>query len=528
MEEKKLFKSKKPVIAIIAVFLCLVGVVLYLVLKPDDRLQVETLAVSVETVNETLDTTGTVSADKVGKFSLPNGVSVTHVNVKPGDIVKKGDVLATLDVQSFTEVLTQKKNTYDKAAKAYRDSINASSEASNKIAEVKKQITELENEIAGLEAAAETTSAEKTTAVSGKSTGQKSGVSVSDSLVNRFIKIAGLFGVEYTQDAARSLLEGMLSAGSSTSQINSMFDNLSQLSALSGSFDMSSLAGMTSSSSLMSAQMSLIELKTQLAAYELQSDSSYTATFKTIMDKTEADYNSALAQYEKVKSGWKAEKEGIVSAVSLPGEEDTSSASDIDISTILQSVSSGTDISSMLSSLMSKQKDVITVIYYPLSIDISLSKYDVLKVSKDQKAVVKTAKSGTIEGFVSFVSPVAEASSGLNLNSLMGGSTGSSSNIPAKIELKGYDPSVIVGTDLNVSIITDTVENAMVIPVEAVCIDGDEIFVYVLEDNKAVKKDITLGISNDTYYQVLTGIGKDDVLIKNTSGLKDGLKVTVK
>jgi cell division protein FtsI/penicillin-binding protein 2 len=81
------------------------------------------------------------------------------------------------------------------------------------------------------------------------------------------------------------------------------------------------------------------------------------------------------------------------------------------------------------------------------------------------------------------------------------------------------------GVDVQVSIITQTIDNAVVVPVEVICIDGEEVFVYVLEDGKAVKRDVELGISSDTHYQILSGITKDDILIKNTFGLEEGVSV---
>ena len=45
---------------------------------------------------------------------------------------------------------------------------------------------------------------------------------------------------------------------------------------------------------------------------------------------------------------------------------------------------------------------------------------------------------------------------------------------------------------------------------------------------QAVRKEVTLGIANDTYDQVISGVNEGDVLIKNTSGLEDGVKVKLK
>ena len=108
--------------------------------------------------------------------------------------------------------------------------------------------------------------------------------------------------------------------------------------------------------------------------------------------------------------------------------------------------------------------------------------------------------------------------------------SGSSNTIPAQVTIEDGDKSFIVGTDVDISIITDTQENALVVPVEAIIIDGSDVYVYAYNQEKstAEKKKVTLGISNDTYYQVLSGVKEGDILIKNTSGLADGEKVKLK
>ena len=184
----------------------------------------------------------------------------------------------------------------------------------------------------------------------------------------------------------------------------------------------------------------------------------------------------------------------------------------------------------MISSFFGSDKVGIKVLNYPLVADISLSKYDVLDVSVNQEVSVKSANNEIHEGRVPYVGAVATSTgSSLDLNSIMTGS-GSSNTIPAQVTIEDGDKSFIVGTDVDISIITDTQENALVVPVEAIIIDGSDVYVYAYNKDKstAVKKKVTLGISNDTYYQVLSGVSEGDVLIKNTSGLEDGAKVKLK
>lgn len=526
---KKMSAKKKRTIVILSIMgVLIIGAVLFMALKPDEKLTVDTVKVQKETINETLDTTGTVAAGSQETFSLPSGVKVLSVNIKEGDTVKAGQVLATFDIASLNEALTAKKAAYERAQSAYDNAV-ANAGDKGKVAALKKQIADLEAQIKELEAKAGTTAA--TTTKPAAKTEKKESVKVSDSLVKRFIRIAKLFGVEYSEKTAKAILTNMLSSGSSTGDIGSMLDNLSQIFSMSGSFDMSAFSGMTDSSTLMSAKINLVQLKAQLASMELQSDETYLSGFKTVASKTKESYEKTLEQVNSMKNGWVAAKNGVVSEVSISadGEKENTSAPDVDISSVLSAVTSGGDVNSMLTSFLnSGSKAAIKVLYYPLVADISLSKYDVLNVELNQDVIIKTANDTLLDGKVSYVSPVASSSGGLNIGNIMGGGTGSSTTIPAQITINGADRSVIVGVDVNVSIITDTKENATVVPVEAICIENEDVFIYALEDGKAVKKIVELGISNDTYYEVISGVSVGDVLIKNTTGLKDGIKVEVK
>lgn len=527
MQQKKR-KNKKVIILCSVLAVVVLTVVAYMIFKPEEKLAVSTVEVTKQTINETLDTTGTVSTASEQSFTLMNKVKVKTVNVKEGDVVKAGDVLATFDVSSLETALNEKENNYEKALAAYNKAKSSSSSASGKINSTKKQIAELEKKIEMLKA--------KTSTTKPSSTKNGSGVKVSDDLVKRFIKIAKRFGVEYDEETARKVLTSILSAGSSKSDISGLLDNLGIIAGGSGSFDMSAFAQMSGgSSALINAEMSLVQLKAQLATLELQTNDTYLSVYKTVYENAQSEYQKALNQTNEMKKGWIASEKGLVSEVNIKVGEtvETQTVVDgknVDISSIISSVSSGIDVSKMISSFFGSDKVGIKVLNYPLVADISLSKYDVLDVSVNQEVSVKSANNEIHEGRVSYVGAVATSTgSSLDLNSIMTGS-GSSNTIPAQVTIEDGDKSFIVGTDVDISIITDTQENALVVPVEAIIIDGSDVYVYAYNKDKstAVKKKVTLGISNDTYYQVLSGVSEGDVLIKNTSGLEDGAKVKLK
>ena len=522
MEKKKISKKQRNAIIAGVLAVAVIAGICFAMFKPEDKLQVETVMAKKELINETLDTTGVVTSASMDVFKIPSGVKILTLNVKEGDIVQAGDVIATFDIASLNEALTEKENAYEKAQSAYVNAQKTSKQSLSKIADVKEQIAVLEKEISELEAKAnKKTDSQKSYEIS------QPQVKVSESLVKRFVNIAKLFGIEYTAEEAEKVLVNMLTSGSSMSDISSLMDNLSSIAGASGSLDMGSLMGMSGSSELMSAEMSLIQLKAQLATLELQSDSSYVSTFKTIADKTRESYLAAQTQVESMRNGWVATGKGIVSEVNI-GAEKESVSTDIDISSVLSAVTSGGDVTGLLTSFLSDGQSGVTILYYPLVADISLNKYDILDVDLNQDVIITSASDAEFEGKVSYISPVASSSNGLNLNSIMGGGTASSSTIPAQVTIENADNSVIVGVDVQVSIITETVENALVLPVEVICIDGEDVFVYALEDGKAVKKNVELGISSDTHYQIISGISETDVLIKNTVGLEDGVRVEAK
>lgn len=522
MKKKKLSKKTKKIIISLVLVVAIVAGICYFAFKPEEKLQVETAKASVQTISETLDTAGTVSSAKQDMFSLPSGVKITELNVKEGDVISAGSVIATFDLSSLDEALVEKKNAYDKANEAYIGAQTTAASAKAKIAEVRVQIEDLESEIARLNQNVQNS------AVASK---EESKSAVSSEITDRFIRVAKLFGVDYTQEDAQKLLSGILDSGSSDNDLSALLDNLGIIAGSNGSFDFSALSGMTQSSELMSAEMSLIQLKAQLATLELQADDTYVSTFKTIADKTNESYLAAKAQIDSMKNGWIAAEDGIVTEVNVNSDgtfkEGNAASSSMDISSILSAATSGVDVTSLLSSFLGQGQVAVKVMYYPFVVDISLSKYDVLEVDLDQDVIIKPASGNELEGSVSYISATATSSNGLNLGSIMGSST-SSSVIPAQITLDNVDESVIIGVDVQVSIITETIENALVVPVEVICIDGEDIFVYVLQDGKAVKKNVELGISSDTHYQILSGITENDILIKNTFGLEEGASVETK
>ena len=105
------------------------------------------------------------------------------------------------------------------------------------------------------------------------------------------------------------------------------------------------------------------------------------------------------------------------------------------------------------------------------------------------------------------------------------------SNTPmvgVEVHIDEPDDRIILGLDAKLTINTRSVENALLVPVEAINADRDGDFLYVVEEGKVVRKPVTCGISNDTYTEIIEGITEEDQIIVTYIGsLEEGMAVTV-
>jgi HlyD family secretion protein len=71
--------------------------------------------------------------------------------------------------------------------------------------------------------------------------------------------------------------------------------------------------------------------------------------------------------------------------------------------------------------------------------------------------------------------------------------------------------------------------NVQTVPVDAVKQDGEDYFVYTVEDGKTKKKTIEIGTASSDYMEVKEGLSADDAIVsKPKDDLLSGTEVTVK
>lgn len=118
------------------------------------------------------------------------------------------------------------------------------------------------------------------------------------------------------------------------------------------------------------------------------------------------------------------------------------------------------------------------------------------------------------DAFVKLVSPIVDPESG---------------TFKAKVAVSKLNGMPIYpGMFVNVRVIVDTTEDAVLVPKEAIVHEGDLKYIYKVQNGKARKTLLHEGYSNVGYVQATSGIVKgDSVIVMGHSALKDGANVKV-
>ena len=161
-------KSKKKIIVPISIILviAIVAGCIFGVTKSKSGEEVKLNTISTGDIYEKVSLTGDVTAGTSKDYKIGTVATVKSVNVKVGDQVKKGDVLATFDTTSLDSQVSSLQTSYNDALKNYNNAVKNQKTANNKASTYKKQIDAIEKKIAKLnkKIAKTTTTKKKTTA----------------------------------------------------------------------------------------------------------------------------------------------------------------------------------------------------------------------------------------------------------------------------------------------------------------------------------------------------------------------------
>lgn len=152
-----------------------------------------------------------------------------------------------------------------------------------------------------------------------------------------------------------------------------------------------------------------------------------------------------------------------------------------------------------------------------LEVGLHLSRSDASVVEVDQDVELNYADT-LYEGTVSSIDPVATSEQT---------QLGSSTSLGATVAFESTTDGLIAGFEIDVDIIVDSVEDALVIPIEALNYDQDNTpYVFIVEDNQVTQVMIETGIQSDSRIEVTDGLSEGDLVVLSPSEeLEDGVDV---
>lgn len=137
---------------------------------------------------------------------------------------------------------------------------------------------------------------------------------------------------------------------------------------------------------------------------------------------------------------------------------------------------------------------------------VSVGKFDANKIQLGQEAVIKSGDK-QFKGKVSFMEPSAKKTVT---------ATGGDSTLGVEIDILDNPQGLKVDFDADVDILLGQVNNVVKVPAECVKTTKDgKSYVYLIEGDKAVEKQVKTGIQSDMEVQVLEGINKGEKVISN-------------
>lgn len=498
----KMWSKKKKAAVIVACILSVAVLtgLLYMFFKPEPPPKVSIAKAERGSVTQTLDLSGKVSPAKKGRFVPVNGTKVKTVNVRVGQKVNKGDVLATFDISSLNTLLAEKQKEYLQATKNYNNSKSTAVKASAELKEINKRLSEVNKELEK----AQKEQAKKPDA----SKKPNSPAPTEPKPLDKFWELLG--------DAL-----GMPDINGALEQLNGLINNPEGLNQLFGT-------------GLSKLEMEKMQLEMKKVTLEAQSGAVAQGTLKTVMEAKKAELDNLTKSVNKLKNGWIAEFDGIVSEVNIKQGEICKSAggagNQLDLSAIIDLASGSADINELIGSLIGSTKTGITVEYYPFEISCVLNKYDILKVQLDQICNVTTADGQIVEGKITYISPVASQSSSMDISSIMG--SGNASGVEAKVTIENPPQSLVIGLDADVSIDLGNKSDVLLVPTEAIksSKDGSYVYIYNPKKRKITFSKVELGMSDNINYEVISGCEEGDIVVTAVPmgiTLTDGQRVAI-
>ncbi len=433
-------------------------------------------------VEEMISISGTIESEITDVYFSQVTGKIAEVMVQPGDLVEKGTTLIAYNMDEMQKRLNDATLQSQVNFASYQGAMAQNTETQGKLKEANVNLNVLNNQIADTE---------------------------------KYIKVLQENLEKQQRNTSNSLAAESLTLNQKVSDLSSQLAKLAPGSdeynqknqelvevqkSLTQNQYLTSIAG--SADSVVELQKKIQEQQEILAGYQeykAKMESQKNTSEATVLDQYDkqvqsANYELAASSLKSVQDEYDAAAEGVKAAFTgIVTEVTTVSGAP---------VTQGSQLVTMKSS-----EDIKVV--------ISVSKYDLQKLEIGQK-VDLTISGREYTGSVSKINRMAT----VNL-------TGTAA-IGAEIHIDNPDEYIYLGIEAKAEIHTHKAEQVMLLPIEAVNADRDGDFVYVVENNIAVRRSVVTGISSDTYIEIKAGLSDtESVIVSSYSSIEDGMAVAI-
>ena len=478
-------KRKKKVIKIVAgvlVVVIIAGIFIGSRNQGTTAIPVYTQQAFTGEISSELDTSGTVKAENTITYFAPTGTKIAGVQVQAGDVVKKGDMMVCFDEETHAYAQKQSELEQRISATDYSATVQTNQEQQAKLAQAQSDIASLEIQKENYEKYID----DLTNGITDVTALRKADLYADIYSVEKEINNYDLAMQTPTEDTDMDAL--LRKKTEKTNELNKLQNELSMLSDYKTSYGWEDL--------LTQAKKDLADVETKLQEAKADKSSAEAsivndgkiASSQLSQEKTKLTVQDAQNKYQEALNGIVADYDGVVTDLSA-----TQGAT----------VQEGTQL-------------LVLESYDEICVEFQASKYDLENLAIGQKAVIDISGK-EYEGTVTKINKMA---------------TPNSSGVPmvaARVHIDNPDSNVYLGIEARLKITTAQRQDALLVPVEAVNIDNDGNFCYIIENGALVKKYITTGISSSDYIEVTDGLSEKEEVVTSAvmdMDMEEGMEVT--
>lgn len=432
--------------------------------------------------NETVNVTSKISGQ------------VSKVNYDVGDTVRAGDVMFTLDQKDIQDQIKQ---------------LNAQLNVSN--ASVNSARTSLSH-VDG--AQSETQELSLKTAVE----------NAEKSLENADVQIQNAkVAIENAKTSIETAKTNVENTKASLDNVTERYNNMKVLynagTITKNDFDSTELAYTQAQKAYEQSQNSLVQAQNSLA----QAESSLTQA-EIGKKQAETTYNQAKESYNIYVGKTTGENKetaqaGVNSAVASREAVQTqinvlrSTLNDTAVKAPISGIITAKNITE--TNMVSAQSAPFVIVdMSKVTVDVNVSEklINVIKQGDEVDVTIPTVGDTVITGRIKTITPSADQTN----------------TYPVKIEIDNGAGTIKPGMFAEIHFVESVKENTVVVPRNTVLESAESKYVFVVENGKAVKKDVETGIDNGNEIEIVSGVSfGENIIVKGQSYVSDGEEINV-